>query len=97
MIRHIVMFKVKEENKASICSDIKQQLASLPNKISHIKHFEIGINEKESDRAYDMVLNSSFDSWEDLSTYANHEAHLEVVAFIKQHCDKTRVVDFTDE
>jgi hypothetical protein len=41
-----------------------------------------------------MSLYSTFASKEDLDLYATHPAHLEVIAFIKEVVEKTRVVDY---
>ena len=41
MIKHIVMWRVVEQNKQAAISQIKQALESLPEKINQIKSFEV--------------------------------------------------------
>ena len=94
MIVHIVMFKFKDENKDENIQKAKEMLIGLDNDLDIIKQMEVGINFDESERAFDMSLYSKFNSKEDLSTYATHEKHLEVVAFIKSVAQESKVVDY---
>jgi hypothetical protein len=69
-------------------------LESLPGKIEVIRKMEVGLNIVISDRAYDLVLDSSFDSLEDLETYRVHPAHREVVSYIANYKENSAAVDF---
>lgn len=87
MIRHIVMFEfLKEaEGRTAIQNAViaKDKLLTLPDKIPCIKRMEVGINDGEADETnYTLCLTVDVESMEDLKTYAGHEAHLEVAAFI---------------
>jgi len=48
MIKHIVMWKIRDEvdgkPKSEVCREIKTLLEALPEKIPLIKHYEVGIN-----------------------------------------------------
>jgi hypothetical protein len=55
---------------------------------------EVGVNFTDSERAMDLSLYSTFDSKEDLASYATHPAHLEVVSFIKEVTTASKVVDY---
>ncbi len=94
MIVHIVMFKFKEEKKASNLKEVQEKLNSLVSKIKELKSIEVGINFNQSDRAFDLSLYSTFDSQEDLKAYAVHEEHLKVVALIKEVTLESKVVDY---
>jgi len=94
MIVHIVMFKFKDENKSENIQKAKEMLGQLDSNLDIIQKMEVGINFDESQRAFDMSLYSKFNSKEDLSTYATHEKHLEVVAFIKSVALESKVVDY---
>ena len=94
MIVHIVMFKFKEENKAQNLEKAEAMLNALVGKIEGLNSMEVGIDFNQSERAYDLSLYSTFDSKEDLSIYATHPAHLEVVAFIKEVTEASKVVDY---
>ena len=94
MIVHIVMFKFKEENKAENLTKTEVMLNALVTKIDGLKSMEVGIDFNQSERAFDMSLYSTFESKEDLAVYATHPAHLEVVSFIKEVTETSKVVDY---
>lgn len=94
MVVHIVMFEFKDENKTENILKAKAMLEALPQMIDGLKLMEVGVDFSRSERAFDMSLYSTFDTKEDLSTYANHPAHLEVVAFIKEVTKSSKVVDY---
>ncbi len=95
MVVHIVLFAFKEENKEQNIQRVKEQLMALPQKIEVLKSMEVGINETDSPRAMDLSLYSTFESFDDLKTYATHPAHLEVLEYIKAVTEFTKVVDYT--
>ena len=98
MIHHIVMFKLFEtlpiEQKEQNKREMKKRLEALPGKIDVIRSMQVGINVKESERAFDVVLVSTFDNLEDLETYRVHPSHQEFVAYLAQIRDKTASVDY---
>ena len=98
MVKHIVMFKMKnfEKEKDFIegVSIIRNRLVDLKNRISEIKSIEVGINELESPRAYDLVLITEFDSYDDLKSYQKHKSHLDVLQIVRDLTQNTIVVDY---
>jgi len=94
VIVHIVMFKLKEEDKQANLVKIRAVLEQLPKKIDELVSMEVGINFDESDRAFDLSLYSTFKTKEDLATYATHKEHLKVVDFIKTVITESKVVDY---
>ena len=94
MIVHIVMFKFKDENKKENLLVAKSKLEELVSMIPNLNSMEVGINFDESDRAFDLSLYSTFDTKDDLKTYAVHPAHLKVVEFIKSVASESKVVDY---
>ena len=98
MIKHIVMFKLKEyadgRNKVGNIAALKAMLEALPAKIEEIKFFEVGVNFFEGTVAYDVVLISEFDSVEALQRYQKHPLHLSVFDFVSKTCDSRVVVDY---
>lgn len=98
MIKHIVMWKLKdlvnEDSKEENAIKIKAMLESLKDKIDVIKEIEVGINFESSDSAYDIVLNSTFESIEDLDAYQVHEEHIKVATFVRSVVDTRAVVDY---
>jgi len=94
MIVHIVMFKFEEENKASNIAKVKADLEDLVNKIDVLKSMEVGIDFNQSPRAMDLSLYSTFENEEDLKAYATHQAHLDVLAIIREVTLESKVVDY---
>lgn len=94
MIVHIVIFKFKEENKALNLEKVQERLLELKTSIDCLKSMEVGINFTDSDRAFDLSLYSTFETKEDLKTYAVHEEHLKVVTLIKEVTTESKVVDY---
>ena len=88
------MFKFKEANKSENISRATSMLNALVSKIDPLISMEVGIDFSQSERAFDLSLYSTFNSKEDLATYAVHPAHVEVVSFIKEVTEISRVVDY---
>jgi len=98
MIKHIVMFKLKESadesDKAANINALKAKLEALPAQIEEIKFFEVGINFIKAYVAYDLALVSEFESKEALFRYQKHPAHLMVADFVGKVADSRIVVDY---
>lgn len=98
MIIHIVMWKLKEvaegASKEENALKIKENLELLKHKIGFIKSIEVGINLNRSDMAYDVVLNSQFDSLDDLNQYQRHPEHVKAGGFIAAVTEKRVVADY---
>lgn len=101
MIKHIVMWKLKEseegKNKLENAEIIKAKLESLKNKIEQIKSIEVGINVNSSKFAYDVVLYSEFNAVEDLNIYQKHPEHLKAAEFVVKVTELRAVVDYESE
>ncbi len=82
MIRHIVCFKFKEENKAANVAHTKAMLDALPAKIPEILHSETHTDCGVKGDNYDLILISDFASHEDLENYIVHPDHKAVGAFM---------------
>lgn len=99
MIRHIVMFKFKEEaegrTKAENLAITKSMLDALPDKIDLIRASTVSINSPDADQTnYDLCLVSDFDSLEDLAAYIVHPDHKAVGAFMRPVRLDRACVDF---
>lgn len=98
MIRHIVMFKMKEfsgkEEKSQQARKLKEALDALPSIIPEIRYYEVGLNFADSPRALDMVLTSHFDSLADLDKYRVNPEHVKVLTLVKELTEHTVVVDY---
>lgn len=94
MIRHICMFKFKEENKKEnigIALDKVQALKALPQ----IKRFEVAVNMEEAPESnYEFTLIFDFESMDDLNSYQKDPKHLEFGNFIKAVREARACIDY---
>ena len=93
MVKHIVMFKLQDKNKANIEKVVKA-LKSLEGNIDVLRSVEIGVDFTESERSYDIVLTTEFDNREGLKAYSPHPNHLPVAETIRSICSGSVVVDY---
>jgi hypothetical protein len=98
LLKHIVMFKLKEAalgaDKAENLQRVRWQLVALKDKLAEIKSFEVGVNVTNSGAAYDLALLSEFDSQTALLSYQSHPEHLKVAEFVQEVCASRIVVDY---
>ena len=81
MVKHIILWQLKDEfskeEKEKIKCDMKEGLESLKGKISGLVEIHVQTDSLASSNV-DVMLDSSFESEEDLKAYAVHPAHVEV-------------------
>ncbi len=94
MIRHVVMFKFKDEVAEADRRGFIDQLHALSPTIPEIKQLEIGENLTTSARACDVVLMVDVENEDDLQTYADHPDHQPVKQRAGEICSATYVVDY---
>jgi len=98
MLKHIVMWKLKEEaegaGKKQNALEMKKRLENLKGSISEIKELEIGLQMEPMEAAYDLVLYSAFRDKGDLERYQKHPEHQKVVEFVKKVVADRKVVDY---
>ena len=93
MIKHVVMFKLKDRNKKNI-DKIVNALKTLEGNIDVLRSTEIGVNFTESERSYDIVLLTEFDNRNALNAYGPHPNHIPVVEIVRSLCSGSVVVDY---
>lgn len=94
MIKHIVMWKVKEEVSDADKLEIKRQLEALKGVVPTLIDIEVGIDVLGSEQSKDVVLYSEFASMEDLQAYNEHPEHVKVVGFVKPRVCERHAVDY---
>jgi hypothetical protein len=81
MIRHIVMFQLKEfaspDEKQAKMEEIKYGLESLAGKIDVLRFIQVDFNVNPLE-TWDLILTTELDSLADVQTYAKHPAHVAV-------------------
>ncbi len=83
MVRHIVMWKLKDQNheiKKANMNKMKEMLEALVGKIEGLRIMEVNPNIKED--GYDLCLYSEFDNIDALEYYKTHPLHKEVQKFV---------------
>lgn len=98
MIKHIVMWKLKENaegcTRIENAEKIKASLEALKGRIEQIKSLEVGINVSDSETAFDAVLYSEFESLEHLKQYRSHPEHVKISSFVAKVRESRAVVDY---
>ena len=94
MIRHICMFKLKEENKEAVIKEVFEKAESLRT-IPQLKRYEVVRNDKRTpDSNYDVSLIFDFDSVEDLNAYQTSPVHIEFGKFITAVREARACIDY---
>jgi Stress responsive A/B Barrel Domain len=95
MIRHIVLWKMKESvTKKKEMHQIKSLLEALKEEVPEIVELEVGIDITHDDASADIVLITLFKNREDLIQYQQHPEHVEVVKVLRVLTTEKRVVDY---
>ena len=94
MIRHICMFKLKEENKKANIAEIFERIQIL-REIPQVKRFEVVHNVCGTpDTNYEVSLIFDFNTVEDLKTYQADARHVEFGNFVKTVREARACIDF---
>ena len=93
MIKHIVMWKFREGEQENMMI-FRDRLLALKGQIPEIRSMEVGININPSDRSFDAVLVSEFDSLEALNAYSTNPLHVAVSDFCKGIRVQSASVDY---
>lgn len=78
MVRHIVMFKLKDNSPASV-DQAKRVLLSMKGKVKVLKNIEVGVDFLHTSRSFDLVLITDFYTRQDSFDYQEDEYHKTVV------------------
>ena len=81
MVKHIILWTLKEmseDEKSKVKSDIKIGLESLSGKILGLLDIKVVIEGRLETSNADLMLDSSFESFEALKAYAIHPEHVKV-------------------
>lgn len=81
MIKHIVMWKFKENTEKEM-NEFLDGLKALENQIDVIKSMQVGKNIDNDE--YDAILISEFESLEDLQKYKTDPRHVRVSNMCKE-------------
>ena len=99
MVKHVVMWRIKEfaegSSKSENIAKFKAMLNELPSKLTKIDFkVEVGEDFYHSARSYDLCLVSEFKSKEDLEYYRIHPDHVKVAEFGKKVVEISASADY---
>ena len=96
ILRHVVLFKFKDNASATDIKSVEDAFRLLPGKINLIKGFEWGTN-NSPEKLNEGLTHSfllTFNSEKDRDDYLVHPAHKAFGALLTPFLDKVVVVDF---
>ena len=98
MVRHVILWKLKEEysdeRKEEIKAEIKEGLEGLAGKIPGLREIKVNISPLGSSNC-DLMLDSLFESEEALKGYAVHPAHVEAAdTKVRPHTSQRFCMDY---
>jgi len=86
--------KFKDQERQNTLLELKRRLEELPALIESIKFFRVGLNFTDLPTAFDLVIDSDFDSKEGLTAYSVHPDHQKVVSYLRGLDAEKVVVDY---
>lgn len=96
MIKHIVCFKIKNEHKHRI-EEAKETLLSMMGNVPMLKKIVVGIDFLHSERSYDLILETWFETKEDLENYQVDPYHVSVVKKLMHEIrDASIAIDYVE-
>ena len=95
-LRHVVMFKFKDESSAEDIDTVVKAFENLINEIPEIKGFEWGINNSPENlnNEFTHIFTLTFDSEEGRAAYLPHPSHKAFGGILGPHLDKVMVMDY---
>ena len=97
MVKHIVLFKLKDEvpetDKLVVMNKFKEAIEALPAKISVIRKIEVGLNMNPGE-SWHIALYSEFDNLDDVKFYATHPDHVAAGKILAETKESRACVDY---
>lgn len=98
MIKHVVMWKFKDfaqgRSKQENIALVKSMLEELPSKIDFIRSLEVNVNVNMNESMYDAVLETTFDTLEDVAKYKVHPDHKAISTYVSLVREGRASVDY---
>lgn len=93
MLRHIVLYRLKDRSEESK-SALKRKFLSLKGNIEQIRDLEVGTDVLYSGRSYDVALVVTFEKKEDLPVYKSAPYHLGVAEYVHSVIESSVSCDY---
>lgn len=97
MLRHVVLFKFKDNATPAQIKSLEEAFGGLRTKIKEMKGFEFGTNNSPENlnQGFTHCFVATFASEKDREAYLPHPAHKAFVEeYVKPYIDKVCVIDY---
>lgn len=96
VLRHVVLFKFKDDGTAADIKKVEDAFRALPSKIKEIKSLEWGTNNSPENlnQGFTHCFFVSFKSEKDRAIYLPHPAHKAFGEVLHPYLDKVLVLDY---
>ncbi|OHD53741.1 MAG: hypothetical protein A2Y33_02795 [Spirochaetes bacterium GWF1_51_8] len=94
MVEHVVMWRLKEENRDKNRSRMLELLHSLKENVDVVCELRVGTDFNRSSAAFDVCLIVTLDTPGDIEVYQKHPYHQMVGEFVKDIVTERAIVDF---
>lgn len=96
VLRHVVLFKFKEDATEEQIREIETAFAALPSQIDSVQDFEWGVNNSPEglEKGFTHCFLVTFQNEEGRAAYLPHAAHQAFVAKLRPILDDVLVVDY---
>ena len=96
LLRHVVLFKFKDDTTDEQVRQIERAFSTLPNKIQVIHDFEWGtdVSVENLQQGFTHCFVVTFRSRADRAKYLPHPAHKMFGQLLDPHLDKVLVIDY---
>ena len=96
VLRHVVLFKFKENTSKEDIEKVEAAFSALPSKIPQIVGYEWGTNNSPEglDKGFTHCFFLTFHSEEDRAIYLPHPDHKAFGAILTPHLEDVTVVDY---
>lgn len=96
LLRHVVMFKFKEDTSQEDIRKVQEAFSALPSKIPQIVSYEWGTNNSPEglDKGFTHIFFLTFKSEEDRAVYLPHPDHKAFGEILGPYLDDVLVLDY---
>ena len=96
LLRHVVLFKFKDDTTDDQVKQIEDTFCALPDKLDAIYDFEWGtdVSVENRQQGFTHCFFVTFLSEDDRAMYIPHPAHKEFGKLLGPHLDKVLVIDY---
>ena len=93
MIRHIVLFKLKNPT-TEVVNETVAKLRSLEGKVESLIALEIGADILRTERSSDVALTATFETLEGLQAYQVHPEHVKIIEYMGSVTESSIAADY---